>query len=295
MDFINSIAEITPLSEKDTFYIAVRKKENFTFPIHCHKEYELTFSENVTGVRRVVGDSAEVINDSDLVLITGKELEHAWEQHECKSKEIHEITIQFSSDLIPQSLLEKNQFFPIKRMIERAQKGLCFPLETIKKIRPLLLELAKEEDGFYATIKLWEILYQLSLCEKSRTLASQSFSNAAIHTDSRRVHLIQNYINAHFQEEIRLEHLAQMVDMNTTAFSRFFKQRTGKSLSDYIISIRLGHAARLLLETNQSISEISYACGFNNLSNFNRLFKKYRNCTPKEFKHTYTNKNSNLL
>ena len=295
MDFINSIAEITPLSEKDTFYIAVRKKENFTFPIHSHKEYELTFSENVTGVRLVVGDSAEVIEETDLVLITGNELEHAWEQHECKSKEIHEITIQFSSDLIPNSLLEKNQFFPIKRMIEKAQKGLCFPLETIKKIRPFLIELTEEKDGFYATIKLWEILYKLSLCENSRTLASQSFSKAVIHSDSRRVRLIQNYINDHFQEEIRLEQLSEMVDMNNTAFSRFFKQRTGKSLSEYIISIRLGHAARLLLETNLSISETSYACGFNNLSNFNRLFKKYKNCTPKEFRSTYKNINTHRL
>jgi AraC-like DNA-binding protein len=291
----NSISEITPLSEKDTFYIAVREKDSFTFPIHCHKEYELTFCEKARGARRVVGDSAEVIEDTDLVLITGYELEHAWEQHECKSKKIKEITIQFTSETIPTSLLEKNQFLSIKTLIERAQKGLCFSLETIKNIRPLLIELSKEKDGFYATLKLWEILYKLSLSENARTLASQSFSNAIIHTDSRRVKLIQNYINNHFQEDIRLEQLSKLADMNTTAFSRFFKQRTGKSLSDYIISIRLGHAARLLLETNQSISEISYFCGFNNLSNFNRLFKKNRNCTPKEFRSALKNKKGHQL
>lgn len=70
--------EITPLSERDCFYIADRRKTEFTYPIHCHAEYELNFTEHASGVRRVVGDSAEVIGDYDLVLITGKELEHVW-------------------------------------------------------------------------------------------------------------------------------------------------------------------------------------------------------------------------
>ena len=87
--------EITPLSERDCFYIADRHKTEFTYPIHCHAEYELNFTEHASGVRRVVGDSAEIIGDYDLVLITGKELEHVWEQHECVSKDIREITIQF--------------------------------------------------------------------------------------------------------------------------------------------------------------------------------------------------------
>ena len=87
------IREITPLSEKDCFYIVDRRKTEFTYPIHCHSEYELNFIEHAPGVRRVVGDSAEVIGEYELVLITGKELEHVWEQNACKSPLIHEITI----------------------------------------------------------------------------------------------------------------------------------------------------------------------------------------------------------
>ena len=88
------IREITPLSDKDCFYIAERYKTEFTYPIHNHSEFELNFTEKAAGVRRVVGDSSEVIGDYDLVLITGKDLEHVWEQNECRSKEIREITIQ---------------------------------------------------------------------------------------------------------------------------------------------------------------------------------------------------------
>ena len=90
------IREITPLSDKDCFYVAERYKTEFTYPIHNHAEFELNFCEKAAGVRRIVGDSAEVIGDYDLVLITGQDLEHVWEQNECNSKEIREITIQFS-------------------------------------------------------------------------------------------------------------------------------------------------------------------------------------------------------
>lgn len=99
------IREITPLSDKDCFYIAERYKTEFTYPIHNHSEFELNFTEKAAGVRRVVGDSSEVIGDYDLVLITGKDLEHVWEQNECRSKEIREITIQFSSDLFFKSFI----------------------------------------------------------------------------------------------------------------------------------------------------------------------------------------------
>lgn len=128
------IREITPLSDKDCFYIAERYKTEFTYPIHNHSEFELNFTEKAAGVRRVVGDSSEVIGDYDLVLITGKDLEHVWEQNECRSKEIREITIQFSSDLFFKSFINKNQFDSIRRMLDKAQKGLCFPMSAILKI-----------------------------------------------------------------------------------------------------------------------------------------------------------------
>ena len=144
------IREITPLSDKDCFYIAERYKTEFTYPIHNHSEFELNFTEKAAGVRRIVGDSSEVIGDYDLVLITGKDLEHVWEQNECRSKEIREITIQFSSDLFFKSFINKNQFDSIRRMLDKAQKGLCFPMSAILKIYPLLDTLASEKQGFYA-------------------------------------------------------------------------------------------------------------------------------------------------
>lgn len=283
----NIINEITPLSDKDCFYIADRRKSEFTYPLHSHSEYELNYVENGTGVKRIVGDSVEVIGSWDLTLITGDDLEHVWEQHECTSKNIREITIQFSKDLFFDNLIHKNQFSSIKRMLIKAQKGINFPMETIMRIYPMIDRLSSEKAGFHAVVELLNILYELSLCENYHTLASSSFAQTEDNTDSRRVRKIYHFINTHYQEDIRLEDLANLVAMTPVAFSRFFKLRTGKTVSDYIIDIRLGNATRLLVDTTNSISEICYECGFNNVSNFNRIFKKRKECSPKVFRENY--------
>lgn len=284
------IHEITPLSDKDCFYIADRHKTEFTYPIHNHSEFELNFTEHSAGVRRIVGDSVEIIGDYDLVLIASRDLEHVWEQHECKSPDIREITIQFSSDLFFNNLIHKSQFDTIRTMLDSAQKGLAFPMSAIMKIYSALDTLSSEKNGFYSVIRLLTILHELSLCEDARTLSSSSFAKIDVQSDSRRVQKIQVYINEHYQEEIRLNQLADMAGMTPIAFSRFFKLRTAKTLSDYIIDIRLGHAARLLVDSTNSISEICFECGFNNLSNFNRIFRKKKGCAPKEFRENYRKK-----
>lgn len=255
--------------------------------MHCHTECELNFTEHASGVKRIVGDSAEIIGDYDLVLITGKELEHVWEQNECTSTNIREITIQFGQDFLSSDWLKKNQLSSIQNMLERAKCGLCFPLHTIMKVYYLLDKLPSEKQGFYAVMDFMRILYELSLCEDARTLSSSSYAKMEVCSESRRVQKVQRYINEHYREEIRLNTLADMVGMTPVSFSRFFKLRTGKTLSDYIVEIRLGYATRLLIDSTRTIAEICYDCGFNNLSNFNRLFKRKKNCSPKEFRERY--------
>ncbi|MDR0738066.1 MAG: AraC family transcriptional regulator [Prevotellaceae bacterium] len=290
MNNLTSIREITPLSAKDCFYIVDRQKTAFTYPIHTHNEFELNFIAQAPGVKRIVGDSIEIIGEYDLVLITSKDLEHVWEQHECRSSHIREITIQFSPDLFFTNFIDKNQFGTIRRMLQKAQKGLSFPMEAVLKTYKWLDKLSSEQ-GFYAVLDFLTILYELSLfSDEARTLSSSSFAKISLQSDSRRVQKVQEYINAHYKEEIRLSELAGITKMTPVAFSRFFKLRTSETLMDYILDIRLGHATRLLVDSTRSISEICYDCGFNNISNFNRIFKKKKNCSPKEFRENYRKK-----
>jgi len=272
---------------KDVLYIADRHKKEFTYPIHNHEVYELNFVEHASGVRRIVGDSSEVIGEYDLVLITSPDLEHVWEQNTCKSDNIREITVQFDFNIGEDSLFGRNPFISMQKMMAEARKGLCFPLNAIMKVYGMLDTLSGIEDGFYAVTQFLTILYELSKCPGSRTLASSSFAKVEVEDDSRRILKVKNYINHNYMDELRLPALAAIAGMSSSAFSRFFKLRTGRNLSEYIIDIRLGYATRMLVDTSQSISEISFACGFNNLSNFNRIFKKKKNCSPSEFRENY--------
>ncbi len=276
--------EITRLSEKDCFYIVERHKTEFTYPLHQHKEFELNFIEKGKGVRRIVGDSVEEIGDYELVLIGGEDLEHVWEQGRCKSKDIREITIQFSGDIFGSDLLAKNQFSSIRRMLRRADHGLSFSTSAIMKVYSTIDTIAKEQNRFVQFLKVMYVLYELSISDDAKVLASSSFAHTERSTESRRVQKVKQYINDHYADPLKLADLADLVGMSPVAFSRFFRQRTNRTLSDYIVDIRLGYAARMLVDSTKNISEICYECGFNNLSNFNRTFKAKRNYTPRDFR-----------
>ena len=281
------IHEITPLMGKDVLYIADRHKKEFTYPIHNHEVYELNFVEHAKGVRRIVGDSNELIDEYDLVLITSPDLEHVWEQNGCESEDIHEITIQFDLDLSESGMFGRNPFNSMKRMMNEARKGLAFPMDAIMKVYNMLTTLSQEKDGFYAFRQFLTILYELSRQDGARTLATSSYAKVEVESDSRRVLKVKNYISQHYMDEIRLATVADIAGMSASAFSRFFKLHTGRNLSEYIIDIRLGYAARKLVDSTNSIAEISYSSGFNNLSNFNRIFRKKKGCSPSEFRENY--------
>lgn len=281
------IHEITPLMGKDVLYIADRHKKEFTYPIHNHSVYELNFVENAKGVRRIVGDSQEVIGDYDLCLITSPDLEHVWEQNECHSDDIREITVQFDFSMSDETLFGRNPYASITRMMQEAKKGLSFPLQAIMKVYGMLDTLSSVKDGFYAVQQFLTILYELSRCENARTLASSSYAKVTVEDDSRRILKVKNFISKNYMDELRLPELALLAGMSSSAFSRFFKLHTGRNISEYIIDLRLGYAARMLVDTAKSISEIGFDCGFNNLSNFNRIFKKKKGCSPSEFRESY--------
>jgi AraC-like DNA-binding protein len=281
------IHEITPLMGKDVLYIAERRKKEFTYPIHNHKVFELNFVEHAPGVRRIVGDSNEVIGEYDLVLITSPDLEHVWEQGSCTSEDIHEITIHFEFDFSEDSLFSRNPFSSVRKMMQEARKGLSFPMDAILRVYQQLVSLCSVKDGFYAFQQFLTILYELSKCDGAHTLASSSFAKVEVSSDSRRVQKVKSYIEQNYKKEIRLTTLADIAGMSPSAFSRFFKLHTGRNLSEYIIDQRLGYASRMLVDSTNSVAEISYACGFNNLSNFNRIFKKRKGCSPSEFRENY--------
>ena len=277
------ISEITRLTDKDCYHLVERHKKQHTYPLHRHGEMELNFVENCSGNRRIIGDSIEVIDCYDLVLMGGG-LEHTWEQYECQSNDIREVTIHFSRDLFSDAFLSKTHLKPLADLISKADVGVAFGMKAIMHNYDRLNELVNMEPGFYSVMKFIELMYELSLTSDYRLLSTSAFAHTTMTTDSRRVQKVKDYIDANFKDDIRLQELADLANMTPTAFSRFFKLRTGKSISEYIIDVRLGHAARMLADSTMAVVEICYRCGFNNIS------KRKKGLTPTEFRENYHKK-----
>ncbi len=282
--FENILREIIPLTPGDCFTIFKREKSDFDFPIHSHEEYELNFISNAKGARRIIGDHIGIIDELELVLV-GSNLPHVWENHNCKSKKITEITIQFPKDFLDEKFLRRNQMSFMQKMIDLSSRGILFSKDTIENIRPRLHTLAQKQ-GFDSVLELLSILHDLSTSRNMQTLSDTGFMNE--HTyNSRRIEKAMEYVNNNFNRNITLGEVAKIVNMTEMSFSRFFKAKTGITFMDTLLECRIGNAARLLIDTTQTISEIAYNCGFNNISNFNRLFKRRKGCTPREFREDY--------
>ena len=280
------LREIIPLTTHDCYTIFARTKTLFDFPLHYHEEFELNFIMNAKNAQRIIGDHIGDIDDLEMVL-AGPNLQHGWFTHKCKSTEIKEITIQFHRDLFDEKFLQRNQLSFIRNMFEKSFRGSLFSKETTHAIMPRLIELTQKH-GFDSVLELMSILHDLSVSRNMRTLSDASFRpGETLSHNSRRVDKVMEYLNQNFDKDVALSEASKVAAMTDVAFSRFFKTRTGKTFIDTLNEIRLGHASRMLIETTQGITEVAYKCGFNNMSNFNRIFKKKKNCTPKEFRETY--------
>jgi AraC-like DNA-binding protein len=278
--------EITPLTQGDCFTLFSRVKSKFNFPLHYHEEYELNLILDAPGAKRVIGDHMGEIEDYELVLV-GSNLQHGWFGNKCTSTKIREVTIQFHKDLFDENLLRRNQLSFIRNMFEKSSRGILFSKDTTRQVADRLLNL-NDKHGFDSVLELMSILHDLSISRNMRMLSDASFNNTENHFySSRRIEKTMQYINQNFDKVITLADVSKLANMSEAAFSRFFRTKTGMTFIDSLNEIRLGHASRLLIDTTQSVAEIAYNSGFNNISNFNRIFKKKKGTTPKEFRESY--------
>ena len=175
-------------------------------------------------------------------------------------------------------------------MLEKSSRGILFSKETTLQLAPRIAAL-NQLQGFDSMLELMSILHDLSTSRNFRLLSDASFNTSNTESSnyhSRRIEKTLEYMNKNFDKQISLSEVAKIANMSDVSFSRFFKQRTGNTFVDSQTQIRLGHASRLMIETTQSVAEIAYKCGFNNISNFNRIFKKKKGCTPKEFRESFS-------
>ncbi len=280
------LQEPSTLSDDDSFFVVKRRKSGFYYPLHAHTDFELNFVANAAGAIRIVGDSVEEMGDLDLMLVAGG-TRHAYTNHKCRCDGIVEINIQFHASMFD-SVINKRNFKSIKDMLENASNGIIFGEDVIVQVKDDLDALTVDEpDSLANFLRLINILKILSMDKGARCLnATEALMNYN-KGETDRLESIILYLHENYQSQILLPDLAAAMSMSESSLTRFLKKWTGKTFIDNLNDIRIAEVVNRLIDTRESVSEICYKCGFNNLSNFNRIFKNRKGYTPKEYRERY--------
>jgi AraC-like DNA-binding protein len=256
---------------------------HFPFQWHYHPEYELTLIINGSG-GRMVGDSHETFEAGDLVLI-GPELPHTWVSDKKPGETASAVVIQFSEEFIS-SFCQHTECEKIHKLLSRSTLGLHFPIRISGSLWNDIIHLSKAK-GVDRITGLLQVLNQLS-AKRSRILASSFFQPAKSRMAESRINKVCGYIQRHSSEDISLLKVASLVNLSESAFCKFFKRTTGKTYSDYLGEIRIGHACHLLTESDDTISVIAYRSGFESLTYFNRVFLRKKGLRPGEYRKRFS-------
>lgn len=248
----------------------------FAFKWHYHPEYELTLITQGRG-KRLVGDSYENYDAGDLVLL-GPDLPHTWVSNPSKKKHASAVVIQFSQKFT-QSFLHFNEFKEVSVLLASASRGLAF---SSSELANQIIHLP-EKSGVEKVTALLLILQTLAH-QKPKKLASDYFRAVRGTENEKRINIVCQYVQKHAAEKIILDKVAALVHLSRSAFCKFFKRATGKTLSEYVNDLRIGNACEQLIESEKPINEIAYQTGFESLTYFNRLFIKRKKMTPRQFR-----------
>jgi len=252
---------------------------------HYHPEYELTWIIRSEGTR-FVGDSIRPYGPGDLVLL-GPELPHCWHDEPAsrRSGSPEVVVVQFRADCFGRDLLELDAARALGELFAKASRGVCFSAATAIEVGPPLLGMTRQH-GLTRMARLLEILAVLSAAGDTSFLASQDYqlNNDINPANRRRIELVHRWVRERLKDEISQADIARCLGLSPPAFSRFFRSATGKTFVGFVNTLRVNEACRLLSGTGRTITEIAMACGYQNLSNFNRQFLALRRMNPSEYR-----------
>lgn len=263
---------------------------HFTFPWHFHSEFEIVYVLKSSG-KRFVADNVEPFGEGDLTLL-GSNLPHFFknEINDEKENHVNAIVVQFHKDFFKEEINAYSEFHAIAELLRRSSRGISFSKDSSQLTGKMLKRLLKLK-GLERMLYFIKILDTLAHTDNYRLLASNGYQASDTQELNTRLDKIMHFINTNYQRKISQEEVAAKIGMTTSAFCRYFKEKTGKGFIFFVNEMRIGYACKLLIENHLSISQICYECGFNNLSNFNRMFKRLTGSTPGDYQQQFISLN----
>ena len=280
--------------------------ENFTFPpdqsftirseileikkyttLKSHINFEIALIENCAG-KRFIGDHIEDFEGTELVLL-GSYLPHCWQYYTVLDPMIppQATVIHFFPTFLGQQLLDKPEAHQLNELFERAAKGVSFSGATVRTAKMIMQQMLFTS-GMTRVVLMLNLLDTLAQSEAGKVLSSPYYNAVDSSLEAQKINRVSDYIFKNFQEDISLKAVADILPLSPAAFCRYFKARTNRTLIDFVKEVRIGHAAKLLLEKKHNVTEACYQSGYNNLSNFNKHFKEVKGLSPRDFVKQYS-------
>ncbi len=285
---MSALLERISVNEDESFFIGIFQDNLEKSTWHYHNNYEISFITEGTG-KRIVADSIEDFQPGDLVFI-GQSLPHVWiadkEILTPANRNLEMVFLQFTPDILFPQLLNLPEFVFVKKALEYSERGIQIVGETLNEVSEIMLQLPylKNLDRLLQLFKMMDIIGKSG---SHIRLASKDYIRTRFTTGNKRVATIHEYLMHHYLEEIDLKKLASLVNMAEGSLCRFFKMKVGITLFEYLNKIKVEYACKLLMDPDLNILKISLDSGFNNLSHFNKQFRKITGVTPSEYRKRF--------
>ena len=256
------------------------KGERFSLPLHQHEKYEFTWIVKGEGTR-IIGDNISSFVKDDILLL-GPKLPHQWQSEPNLCREVEAISLFIEKDYLGHQFWKNPSTRHLTQILNLTSRGLIIHNNLKTKLMQLFKMLKTASQGRGMIIVL-DMLQSISESNDFEPLCSPGYC-IPVNVDSSGIGKVTDYILQHIQEKLSVSELSEIACMHPNSLSREFRRMTGFSIVEYINKIRIGNAVRYLRETNATVLDICYRCGFQNLSNFNRQFKKVMGCSPSRYR-----------
>lgn len=251
---------------------------------HAHPEYQLTYIQEGYG-KRIIGNNIAQYSQGDMVFV-GANLPHIWLSdpsfYETDELQSRAIVAYINPRVFEQMFDLLEEFELIKKMLCLSSRGLTIHGETRRRIAAQL-ENIFDLSGYARVKGFLNILHTIATSDEKKTITANRTALRG-HFNADRLLPILQYIQENLDQVISLEALADLVYMTPPSVSRFFRERMGLSLSQYIAAERMELARKLLIKLDKPVYEIAGLCGYNSDSHFCKVFKEHTGISPYQYK-----------
>lgn len=250
---------------------------------HFHPEYELVLNIKSNGTR-IIGDSAELFDQYDMVLIAGN-IPHSWNYYKQDSTlpEKHGIIVHFKSSSFGEPMLSQHEMSSLRQLLADAERGIAFSVEDAKKTEKFLVQMIGKK-SLDKMIDFFNVLNILTRSEKKVFLCSENYKMSFDEKGNKIMTDVYTFIRENYFKPISLKKVAKIAKMSPFSFSRYFKKNCGACFVEYLNRVRTNKACYLLRETDHQVQDIALECGFGSISNFNKQFRKAEGLAPRDYR-----------